>query len=97
MISPSAVTTQSEINSAISEVVSLLAPDVVHIRYDIGEDWSGDWGIFFRILLSDEAGRTRLRDDPDQFAVGILSMWSITSVSICSLRESSLKPNRSTA
>ena len=51
-----------EINAAVSEVVRLLDPDVVHIRYDIGRDWSGDQAIFFRVLLSDEASRTRLRD-----------------------------------
>ena len=61
MYLPSAVTKQPEINAAVSEVVRLLAPDVVHIRYDIGRDWSGDGAIFFRILLSDEATRTRLR------------------------------------
>jgi hypothetical protein len=59
---PSAVTKQPEINAAVSEVVRLLAPDVVHIRYDIGRDWSGDWAIFFRVLLSDEASKTRLRE-----------------------------------
>jgi hypothetical protein len=58
----SAVTKQPEINAAVSEVVRLLAPDVVHIRYDIGRDWSGDWAIFFRVLLSDEASRARLRE-----------------------------------
>jgi hypothetical protein len=29
----------------------------VYIRYDIGRDWSGDWAIFFRVLLADEASR----------------------------------------
>lgn len=62
MHSPSAVTKQPEINAAVSEVVSLLAPDVVHIRYDISRDWSGDWAIFFRVLLSDEVSETRLRE-----------------------------------
>jgi hypothetical protein len=57
---PSAVAKQPQINAAVSEVVRLLTPDVVHIRYDIGQDWSGDWAIFFRVLLSDEASRTRL-------------------------------------
>ena len=37
-----------------------LAPDVVHIRYDIGEDWSGQWAIFFRVVLNDNAARQRL-------------------------------------
>lgn len=62
MYLPSAVTKQPEINAAVSEVVRLLQPDVVHIRYDIGRDWSGDGAIFFRVLLSDEASKTRLRE-----------------------------------
>lgn len=62
MYLPSAVAKQPEINAAVSEVVGLLAPDVVHIRYDIARDWSGDWAIFFRVLLSDEASKTRLRE-----------------------------------
>ena len=62
MYSPSAVTKQSEIRAAIDEVERNLAPDVVRIRYDIGEDWSGQWAIFFRIVLTDEAARRRLRE-----------------------------------
>jgi len=61
MYSPSAVTKQSEIRAAIDEVERNLAPDVVRIRYDIGEDWSGQWAIFFRIVLTDEAARGRQR------------------------------------
>ncbi len=62
MYPPSAVAKQPEINAAISKVLELLAPDVVHIRYDIGRDWSGDGAIFFRVLLSDDASKTRLRE-----------------------------------
>ena len=63
MIFPPAITKQPEINAAVSEVVRHLAPDVVHIRYNIDQDWSGDWGIFFRVVLSDEASsKTRLRE-----------------------------------
>ena len=43
-------------------VESALKPDVVHIRYEIGEDWSGQWAIFFRAVLSDEAAKQRLRE-----------------------------------
>jgi hypothetical protein len=53
---------QPEINAAVSEVRRLLAPDVQHIRYDIAQDWSGDWAIFFRVVLSDEASKNRLRE-----------------------------------
>jgi hypothetical protein len=34
-----------------------LAPDVIRTRYEIDEDWSGQWAIFFRIVLTDEARR----------------------------------------
>ena len=39
---PMAVTKQLEIDEAIAEVVKRLEPDVVRIRYEIGQDWSGD-------------------------------------------------------
>jgi hypothetical protein len=68
MYLPSAVTKRPEINAAVSEVVRLLAPGVVHIRYDIARDWSGDWAIFFHVLLSDEASKTRIREIAAQVA-----------------------------
>lgn len=68
---PSAVTKQSEIQGAIREVESALAPDVVRIRYDIGEDWSGQWAIFFRVVLTDDAARKRLRDVANQVVWGL--------------------------
>jgi hypothetical protein len=62
MYVPPAVTKQSEIQAAVEQVERSLVPDVVRIRYDIGEDWSGQWAIFFRIVLSDDAARRRLRE-----------------------------------
>jgi hypothetical protein len=59
---PPATVKGPEINAAVSEVVRVMAPDVVRIRYDLAEDWSGDPAIFFRVLLSDEAAKTRLRE-----------------------------------
>jgi len=56
---PTEVRKQPQINAAVSEVVKLLAPNVVRIRYDIDQDWSGDWAVFFRVLLSDEAADER--------------------------------------
>lgn len=55
MILPIAVTKRQQINAAVSEVVKEMYPAVQHIRYDIGQDWGGQWAIFFRVLLSDEA------------------------------------------
>jgi len=30
---------------------------VVNIAYDIEKDWSGDWAIFFHVLLRDQASK----------------------------------------
>ena len=62
MYLPTAATKQPEIDATVTEIERLMAPDVVHIRYEIGRDWAGDWAIFFRVLLSDEASKLRLRD-----------------------------------
>lgn len=66
MYLPSAATNTPRIDEAVTEVARLLAPDVVHIRYDIGRDWAGDWAIFFRVVLSDEASKERLREAATQ-------------------------------
>ena len=62
MIMPSALRQQAEIEANVRAVETELRPDVVRIRYDIGEDWSDQWAIFFRIVLSDEAAKHRLRE-----------------------------------
>lgn len=62
MYLPSAVTKRAEIDAAIQRVQQTVGPDVVRVRYEIGEDWSGQWAIFFRVVLTDEAARHRLRD-----------------------------------
>jgi hypothetical protein len=79
---PSAVIRQPEINAAVSEVVRLLAPDVVHIRYDIARDWSGDWAVFFRVLLSDEASKTRLREVAAQVASQLEERFDFPSMGL---------------
>ena len=45
--------TQEQVNQVVAE----LAPDVVRIRMDIATDWAGEPAIYFRGILSDEAGR----------------------------------------
>ena len=59
---PEVVTKQNQVSKAVSEVAAFLHPDVEYIRYDVGQDWSGDWAIFFRAVISDEAASRRLRD-----------------------------------
>ncbi len=79
---PSAVTKQSEIQSAISAVERSLAPDVVHIRYEIGEDWSGQWSIFFRVVLTDDAAKRRLRDVATKVVWGLARQLDFPSMGV---------------
>jgi hypothetical protein len=56
-IVPAGFVHQGKVEEAVRRAENALRPDVVLIRYSIGDDWSGDPSIFFRILLSDEASR----------------------------------------
>ena len=89
---PAAVIKHTEINAAVSEVERLLAPDVVHIRFNFDQDWSGDPAIFFRVLLSDEVTEARLhkvtrrvRDCLDErldfMGMGLFAYYNVRTVS----------------
>ncbi len=41
----------------VDRIAQELAPDVVRIRFQVGQDWSEDPAIYFRVILSDEASR----------------------------------------
>src|SRR6266436_364005 len=82
MYVPSAVTKQAEIQAAIKAVERSLAPDVVRIRYEIGEDWSGQWAIFFRVVLSDEAAKRRLRDVATKVRWGLARHLDFPSIGV---------------
>ena len=71
MYLPSAVTKQREIETAILRVQQSIGQDVVRIRYEIGQDWSGQWAIFFRIVLTDDAARRRLRENATKIVWGL--------------------------
>jgi hypothetical protein len=58
---PAAIVQQSKIDAEVRAVEAALRGDIVRIKYEIGEDWSGQWAISFRIVLSDEAAKHRLR------------------------------------
>jgi hypothetical protein len=46
------------LTNGLREIERKLQPDVIRVRSSFRDDWSGDPAIFFRIVLSDEAGRT---------------------------------------
>jgi hypothetical protein len=63
MFVPTEVRKDAQINAAIRTVLSEESPWVRYIRYSIDKDWTDEWAVFFRVLLSDEvAERSRLRD-----------------------------------
>jgi hypothetical protein len=45
--------------NGLRQIERKLQPDVIRIRSSFRDDWSGDPAIFFRIVLSDEASRTK--------------------------------------
>ncbi len=62
MMMPGATTKQPQINAAVEQVIKEMSPGVQRIRYEIALDWSGQWAIFFRVLLSDEVVQQRLKE-----------------------------------
>ena len=50
---------QSQFESAVLDVERTFPSQVVRVRYDLGDDSTGDPAVFFRILLSDEAASRR--------------------------------------
>ena len=44
----------AEVDKAVEEFLKTLGPEVVRVRYNIGEDWTGDPALYFRVVLSDE-------------------------------------------
>jgi hypothetical protein len=82
MYVPTAVAKQSEIQAAVEEVEKNLAPDVVRIRFDIGEDWSGQWAIFFRVVLTDEAAKHRLREVASNVVWGLARQLDFTAMGV---------------
>ena len=47
----------------VDRIARDLAPDVVRIRFNVGQDWSEHPAVYFRVILSDQASRSdRLPD-----------------------------------
>lgn len=46
-----------DLRATVEAAAHSLSPDVVRIRYTVGEDWRGDPAIHFHVVLSDAASR----------------------------------------
>jgi hypothetical protein len=54
---PRGVAQQAALEASVRDAVNALGDDVIRVRYTLGQDWSGEHAIFFRILLSDRASK----------------------------------------
>ncbi len=45
----------TRLENDLPAIEAKLRPAVVRIRYSVGDDWSGDPSIFFRVVISDSA------------------------------------------
>src|SRR5437667_3951425 len=94
MFFPRTLVKETEVAEAVKEAERELAPDVIRIRFNVGEDWMGDPSLFFRVVLSDKASRPmkrlgrvadrvekRLRDDPRVAGTGLFSYFDFRNKS----------------
>jgi hypothetical protein len=64
---------QAQLEEAINDLKPTLGPDVVTLRYALGQDWTEEPAIFFRIVLSDRASRRdQLRSAANQIENAIM-------------------------
>ena len=84
MIIPRAFAQQGQFSAAVAETEQRLSPHVVRIRYTLGQDWSGDPAVFFRIILSDaDSRRDQLLDATNKVSAAIvrhiepLEQWGV--------------------
>ena len=73
MIIPRGLVDQRQIQAGVATAAKGLRPDVVRIRYDVGEDWSGEPSLFFRVVLSDGASaEKRLYSNVQRITAAVL-------------------------
>jgi len=56
-IVPGGFVSHAEIAGEVDRAIAKLGPEVVRVRYSVGEDNTGDPAIYFRIVLTDGASR----------------------------------------
>jgi hypothetical protein len=64
---------QAQLDEAVGNLKPGLGSDVVTLRYTLGQDWSGEPAIFFRVVLSEQASRRdQLRSSTSQIENAIM-------------------------
>ncbi len=57
MFMPSDVTKQAQIEAAVRDIVNGASTHVINISFEFGKDWTGDWAIFFHVVLRNQASK----------------------------------------
>ena len=64
---------QAQVDDVVTELKPMLGSDVVTLPYTLGQDWSGEPAIFFRVVLSERASRrNQLRSSTNQIENAIM-------------------------
>jgi hypothetical protein len=56
---PTGFINQTEVEKAVDEFIRTLGPEVVRVRWNIGEDWTGEPALYFRVVLADSVAVDR--------------------------------------
>jgi hypothetical protein len=56
---PTGFINQTEVEKAVDQFIRTLGPEVVRVRWNIGDDWSGDPALYFRVVLADSVAVDR--------------------------------------
>lgn len=59
---PNAAEAIPKVEAAIEHVMREMSPAVKGIRYYFDEDWYGEWGIYFQVLVSDALSQKQFLD-----------------------------------
>jgi hypothetical protein len=72
-IVPRGLVDQGKIRAGVQRAERALGPDVVRILYSFSPDWTGEYSLFFRILLTDKASTpAKLRQTTQKITERIL-------------------------
>ncbi len=70
----SGLVNQRKISAGVERAAKALSADVVRIRFDLEDDWTGNPSLFFKIVITDQASRPeKLREVSQRVTRKIMS------------------------
>ncbi|HTU48026.1 MAG TPA: hypothetical protein VMF91_23405 [Bryobacteraceae bacterium] len=56
-IVPAGLVRQKELAKSVDRAIARLGNRIVHLSYSLGEDWTGEPSVFFRVVIPDAAAQ----------------------------------------